>query len=89
MAGIAGMAMGTRQGALDGLSRGASMQQQREQTGMQLRAADKQQKMSGAASGAALGSMVAIGLASGPVGWGALAAGALIGGAAGYGLGFA
>ena len=81
------MAMGTRQGALDGLSRGASMQQQREQTGMQLRAADKQQKMSGAASGAALGSMVA--LASGPVGWGALAIGALVGGAAGYGLGFA
>lgn len=91
MAGIAGMAQGNMNTALNGLKRASDLQEQREFTGMQMKQAYRQQQtsavMSGAATGATTGALIGAksGSAGGPVG---AIVGAVIGAGVGYGASY-
>ncbi|WP_417518711.1 hypothetical protein [Marinobacter sp.] len=65
MAGLINVGRQYQQQATQGLQRAESMANAREQTGENLKAAEKQQKMSAMGTGAAIGMMV-----GGPIGMG-------------------
>ncbi len=87
MAGIAGMAQGNMNSALNGLKRASDLQEQRELTGMQMKQAYRQQQTSAVMSGAAAGALIGAksGSAGGPFG---AIVGAVIGAGVGYGASY-
>lgn len=81
MAGLTGMAAGSRNQALDGLKRSADLKEARENTGMQMEAAHRTMQISSTMSGVGGGAMIGA-MAGGVPG---AVIGGIIGGVAGLG----